>query len=134
MLGEQIEELKGKIIGQRVVDVEPPTMETSVTSSGTIRGTQVTEMLTFVGSPTTSEGVLHGKGVGIIMAGQSEVATFTAEGVGRLGSSGSASWRGSYFFRTSSTGRLAFLNNVVGIFEGEFDSQGNFSHKSWEWK
>ena len=43
MLGEQIEELKGKIIGQRVVDVEPPTMETSVTSSGTIRGTQVTE-------------------------------------------------------------------------------------------
>ena len=79
MLGEQIEELKGKIIGQRVVDVEPSTLETSVTSSGTIRGTQVTEMLTFVGSPTTSEGLLHGKGVGIIMAGQSEVATFTAE-------------------------------------------------------
>jgi hypothetical protein len=43
MLGEQIEELKGKIIGQRVVDVEPPIMETSVTSSATIRGTQVTE-------------------------------------------------------------------------------------------
>lgn len=43
MLGEQIEELKGKIIGQRVVDVEPHTMETSVTGSGTIRGTQVTE-------------------------------------------------------------------------------------------
>jgi hypothetical protein len=133
MLGEQIEELKGKIIGQRVVDVERPTLETSVTSSGTIRGTQVTEMLTFVGSPTTSEGLLHGKGGGIIMAGQSEVATFTAEGVGRLGSSG-VSWRGSYFFRTSSTGSLAFLNNVVGIFEGEFASQGNFSHKSWEWK
>ena len=48
-------------------------------------------MLTFVGSPTTSEGVLHGTGGGLIMAGQSEVATFTAVGVGRLGSSGSAS-------------------------------------------
>ncbi len=135
MLGEQIEELKGKIIGQRIIDVEPPTMETSVTATGTIRGTQVTKMLTFVGSPTSSGGVvLHGTGRGIIMAGQSEVVTFTAEGVGRLSSSGSASWRGSYFYSTSSNGKLSFLNNMVGIFEGEFDSQGNFSHKSWEWK
>jgi hypothetical protein len=134
MLGEQIEELKGKIMGQRVVDVEPLTIETSVSSSGTIRGTQVTQMLTFVGSPTTSEGVLRGKGGGIIMAGQSEVATFTGEGVGRLSSSGNASWRGSIFYRTSSNGKLSFLNNMVGIFEGEFDSQGNFFHKTWEWK
>jgi hypothetical protein len=133
MLGEQIEELKGKIMGQRVVDVEPLTIETTVSASGTIRGTQVTKMLTFVGSPTTSEGVLHGKGVGMLIAG-SEVVTFTAEGVGRLSSSGSASWRGSYLYRTSSIGKLSFLNNMIGTFEGEFDSQGNFSHKSWEWK
>ena len=79
MLGEQIEELKGKVMGQRVVDVQPLTMETTVSASGTIRGTQVTKMLTFVGSRTTSEGVLHGKGVGMIIAG-SEVVTFTAEG------------------------------------------------------
>jgi hypothetical protein len=78
MLGEQIQELKGKVISQRVVDVEPLTMETSVSSSGSIKGTQVTEMLTFVGRPiSTSEGVLHGKGIGIIMAtGESDVATF----------------------------------------------------------
>ena len=112
---------------------QPLTIETTVSAGGTIRGTQVTKMLTFVGSPTTSEGVLHGRGVGMIIAG-SEVVTFTAEGMGRLSSSGSASWRGSYFYRTSSTGKLSFLNNMIGIFEGEFDSQGNFSHKSWEWK
>jgi hypothetical protein len=35
----------------------------------------VTETLTFVGTPTTTEGVLHGKGGGIIMAAaSSEVA------------------------------------------------------------
>ena len=39
----------------------------------------MTEMLTFVGTPTTSEGVIHGKGGGIIMAGGSEVAAFTGE-------------------------------------------------------
>lgn len=111
MLGEQIQELKGKVISQRVIDVEPPTMETSVSSSGSIKGTQVTEMLTFVGRPiSTSKGVLHGKGMGIIMAtGESEVATFTGEAVGRLGSSGNISWRGSIFCSTSSNGKLSFL-------------------------
>lgn len=134
MLGEQIEDLKGKIIGQRVVDIEPPTIETSVSSKGSIRGIEVTEILTFVGTPTTTEGVLHGKGGGIIMAGGSEVATFTGEGIGRFGSVGSSSWRGSVFFNTSSKGKLSILNNLIGSFEGEFDSEGNFTHRSWEWK
>jgi hypothetical protein len=134
MLGEQIQELKGKVIGQRVIDVEPPTMETSVSSSGSIKGTQVTEMLTFVGRPTTSKGVLHGKGMAIIMAGESDVTTFTGEAVGRLGSSENISWRGSIFYSTSSNGKLSFLNNMVGVFESEIDAEGNFSDKTWEWK
>ena len=136
MLGEQIQELKGKVITQRVVDVEPPTMETSVSSSGSIKGTQVTEMLTFVGRPiSTSKGVLHGKGMGIIMAtGESDVATFTGEAVGRLGSSGNISWRGSIFYSTSSNGKLSFLNNMIGVFESEIDAEGNTSDKLWEWK
>ena len=141
MLGEQIEDLKGKITGQRVVEVEPLTIETSVSASGSIRGIQVTQMLTFVGSPAASGeeeqvGVIHGKGGGIIMmAGQSEFATFTGEGIGRISSSGSAKWRGSIFYSTSSSkGKLSFLNNMVGVFEGEFDAEGNFTHKTWEWK
>ena len=71
MLGEQILELKGKIIGQRVLDVEGPTIETSVSVSGSIKGTQVKETLTFEGRPTTtSKGVLRGKGKGVIMGNQ----------------------------------------------------------------
>ena len=137
MLGEQIEELKGKITSQRVIEVEPPTVETSVSSSGTIRGVQVNEILTFAGTPVTSsevkEGVIHGKGVAIIMA-ESEIATLTGEGIGRIfSSSGNTKWRGSLFFTTASKGKLAFLNNMIGVFEGEFDTQGNFTQKSWEW-
>jgi hypothetical protein len=37
MLGDQIAELKGKITGQRVLDVEGPTMETSVSIYGSFR-------------------------------------------------------------------------------------------------
>jgi hypothetical protein len=131
MIGEQIEELKGKITGQRMVSVD--TMETTVSSSGSIRGTQVTQILTFVGRPT-SEGVIHGIGMGMTMAGESGVATFTGEGVGRFGSSGNISWRGSIFYKTSSNGKLSFLNNMVEVFETEIDAEGNFFHKAWEWK
>ena len=117
MLGEQILELKGKIIGQRVLDVEDPTIETSVSVSGSIKGTQVKETLTFEGRPTTktSKGVLRGKGKGVIMAGESELATYTGEGVGRVSSSGSINYRRSIFYSTSSNGKLAFLNNLIGI-------------------
>lgn len=135
MLGEQIAELKGKIIGQRVLDVEGPTIEISVSVSGSIKGTQVKETLTFEGRPTTtSKGVLHGKGKGVIMAGESELATYTSEGVGRPSSSGSINYRGSIFYSTSSNGKLAFLNNLIGVFESDIDTEGNFSEKIWEWK
>jgi hypothetical protein len=131
MLGEQIEELKGKITGQRMVNVDK--METTVSSSGNVRGTQVTQVLTFIGRPPL-EGVLHGIGMGMTMAAGSDIATFTGEAVGRFGSSGSISWRGSIFYNTSSTGNLSFLNNLVEVFEAEIDAAGNFSHKAWEWK
>ena len=135
MLGEQILELKGKIIGQRVLDVEDPTIETSVSVSGSIKGTQVKEILTFEGRPTTtSKGVLHGKGKGVIMTEESELATYTGEGVGRVSSSGSINYRRSIFYSTSSNGKLAFLNNLIGVFESEIDTEGNFSEKIWEWK
>jgi hypothetical protein len=49
MLGEQIAELKGKMISHRVLDVERPTIEISVSTRGSVRGTQVNESLTYVG-------------------------------------------------------------------------------------
>ena len=52
MLGEQIEELKGKITGQRVLESEGPAIEKSVSVSGTMKGIQVEEMITFIGTPT----------------------------------------------------------------------------------
>jgi hypothetical protein len=49
MLGEQFAELKGKITGQRVLDSEGPRIETSVSVSGTMKGVQIQEMITFNG-------------------------------------------------------------------------------------
>jgi len=132
MLGEQITELKGKTTGRRVLDTEGPTIETSVSASGNARGTQVNESITYVAKPVFP-GVLHGKGQGVIMAGNSEMATLEGEGVGRI-TANSVQWRGAIFYRTASTGKLSFLNNTVGLFEAEVDQEGNFTEKIWEWK
>ena len=140
MLGEQYAELKGKVTGQRILDTEGPTIETSVSVSGTMKGTQVQEMITFIGTPIAEKGIIHGLGKGVIMtsggSGEEapEMVTYTGEGIGRFNSSGGIKWRGSIFFRTSSGGKLAFLNNTVGVFESEIDADGNFSEKTWEWK
>jgi hypothetical protein len=133
MLGEQIAKLNGKILGQRVLDVEGPTMETTVGVNGTYKGTHVHETLTFVGRPI-SAGAFHGEGKGIIMTTEGEMATYTGQGVGRISSSGGTSWRGSVFFSTKSNGKIGFLNNLIGIFEVEIDVEGNFTNETWEWK
>ena len=132
MLGEQIGELRGKIVGQRVLDIEGPTMETSVSIEGNFKGTQVKQHLTYIAKPVSPR-VLHGTAKGVTIAGESETVVSTHEGIGRITASG-VRWRGTGFFRTSSTGKLAFLNNLVGLFETEVDAEGNFTEKIWEWK
>ena len=62
------------------------------------------------------------------------MVTYTGDGLGRIDSSGSVKWSGSVFPRTSSGGKLSFLNNMIGVFEAEIDADGNFSEKIWEWK
>jgi hypothetical protein len=128
MLGEQITEFKGKITSQRVLESEGPTMETSL-SFTTVRVTPAKETVTFGGKPT-SPGVIHGEGQGVIMAAETEVATFPAEAFGRISPSRGVKSRGAHFNRTSSNGKLEFLNNVVGIFESEIDSEGNVAQKT----
>ena len=133
MLGELIGETTGKMSGQRVIDLEGPTIETNVSSIGTLKGVSVTETLTYAAGPT-SKGVIHGIGKGVVNTEDGEIATFTGEGIGRFDSTGVLKWRGAIFFHTNSTGKLEFLNNLVGVFESNVDANGNFTDKIWEWK
>ena len=87
-----------------------------------------------MGKPTNTSGIIHGKGKAVIMAEESELATYTREGIGRIDSLKNINYRGSYFFSTSSTGKLAYLNNTIGVFEAVIDAEGNFYEKLWEWK
>jgi len=106
-------------------------METSVLIEDSFRRTEVKQYMTYISKPI-SPGVIHGKAKGVIMSGGSEMVVSTGEGIGRIGPSG-VKWHGCAFYRISSTGKLAFLNNLVGLFETD-DTDGNFTEKIWEWK
>jgi hypothetical protein len=136
-LGEQIGEARGKVTGQRVLNVEgTPKMETSFAMEGNYRGTPSTDVGTY--SAVLREGVLHGEGQGIVTSKDGQgMASWTGQGVGRFTSPGKVSFRGSLFYRAPSAsegGKLSFLNNMVVVFEYEVDETGGCSVKIWEWK
>ena len=64
-----------------------------------------------------------------------ETVTWTGQGIAHY-SGQKRRDVGSVFCRTpsSTTGKLAFLNNLVGVFEYEADETGNSEAKIWEWK
>ena len=136
MLGDQIGEAKGKITSQRILDVEGPKIEYSLSAEGRMKEIDITYMATFWTIPR-GNGVLHGEGQGVITTkdGSGEMATEIGRGIGKITDRGKkVQFCGSFFFRASSTGKLAFLNNIVGIFEYEGDEAGNTNEKIWEWK
>ena len=54
--------------------------------------------------------------------------------VGKISEEGKPIFNGVSVYSTNSTGKLGFLNNMVGIFKVELDKMGNFVNKEWEWK
>ena len=80
MLGEQFYEHKGKVIGQRVVDIngEGPKIETTFSADAKIKGTiDINELGTYW-SVVRSGGILHGEGQGLYIEkdGSGEMATW----------------------------------------------------------
>ena len=68
------------------------------------------------------------------MTEDGEVATYTSQVVGTLTEDGGVISVGTNFWSTPSTGKLAFLNDMVNIFKLQADRSGNFSAMGWEWK
>ncbi len=135
MLGEQIGEETGQIIGTRVLPDEGagPKVEVSFQASGTMLGIHESNMGTYV-SVARPDGTLFGEGQGVIMTDDGKVVTWRGRGLGRLTGHGmAASWRASIYVQTASE-RLARLNGIVGVVEFDADESGKIAAKSWEWK
>ena len=138
MLGDLIYEAKGKITGYRVLEVESPKIEVTIIQDGTLRGgIEATDIVTYWSTPRTG-GAYYAEGKGVFMAkdNPSEMAAWTGQGIAHY-SGQKRRDVGSVFCRTpssSTTGKLTFLNNLVGVFEYTTDEMGNSEGKIWEWK
>jgi hypothetical protein len=143
MLGDLIYEAKGKVTSIRASDVKDgkPKIEANIIQNGTLKGgIEATNTVTYWSILRPGEGgTYYAEGKGVFMAKDdpSGIATWSGYGIGhQLGQRRRDI--GSVFCRTSSSStngnKLAFLNNIVGVFEYEADEMGNAEGKIWEWK
>ena len=138
-LGDPFFVEQGRIIGQRVLAVTPqPQLEFSFMANATINngGNIVINAINTGTSVSTlnADGTFRGEGQGILRTERGDVATWTNRVVGNLTPEGTIITHGVGFWSTpSTTGELAFMNNMITVFEVQIDREGNLSAREWEW-
>ena len=137
LLGDPFFEEKGKIVTRRVLSVEPEVqIEYTIFLNGIMNDNlSVTDSGTLVSNLRRgSNGIYYSQGQGIISTTDGrEMSTWTSQGIQNATDKKNL-LRGSAFYITTSTGKLAFLNNVMTVFKSETDEVGNISNKEWQWK
>lgn len=138
-LGDPFFVEQGKIIGQRVLTVTPqPQIEFSFMANATINnGDDVINAINTGTSVSTlnADGTFRGEGQGILRTEGGEVATWTNQVVGNFTSEGTIITRVVGFWSTPpTTGELAFMNDMITVFEVQIDMEGNLSAREWEWR
>lgn len=106
----------------------------SYTATGILQGVgNVTDNAAFI---TTQLGKGHSssEGTGIISTRDGFNATYTGKDVGTKDSSGIETYKGIQIFKANSDSKLAFLNNVIGIYLYRYWPNGTTSGTVWEWK
>lgn len=132
MLGDLIYEAKGKTVGMRVLD-DSGTMEMTLEEQGKIFGIECSLTLTVVGK-LRPNGMQYSEGRGFLITKDGDVATLTMTGISiPKGRPPRSSVRGATIFSTQSP-KLASLNSVVCIYEGEVNEDSSYTIKDWEWK
>jgi len=126
-LGEPFFVEKGKSTVQK--EICPNRTQYTFTANGTINGNlEVTDTGEFV---SVSKNILiFEQGQGVIKTKEgSETTNYTLIDV----SNGTA-FQGASAYSTNSTGKLSFLNNIIGIYIGETDENENYESTEWHWK
>jgi hypothetical protein len=131
---------QGRIIGQRVLAVTPqPQLEFSFMANASINNGGGNTVINAINTGTSistlnADGSFRGEGQGILRTQGGGVATWTNQVVGSITPEGTIITRGVGIWSTpSTTGELAFMNNMITVFEVQIDGEGNLSAREWEW-
>ena len=126
-------EEKGKITAQ--IEIGGDKTQMTFSANGTFKGNiEVTNTGDFVSVSKGNKGTsAQGQGVVTTKDGK-EKASYTFLQVGKTTEEGEPVLRGCVVWSTDSTGKLAFLDNMLSFFIVEVDESGNFSSKDRELK
>jgi hypothetical protein len=132
-LGEPFFQESGMITDQKKIG--PNETQISYSANGTFKGNiHVKNEGDFI-SISRGSNLTFGQGHGIITSIDSnDTATATFIGVGIVTEEGKPVFNGATAYSTNSTGELAFLKNILGIFKVEIDETGKFTGIEWQWK
>ena len=132
-LEEPFFEEKGRITSQKEIGGGKTQM--TYLSSGKLNGNiEVTNTGDFVEVSKGNKGT-SGQGQGVVTTKDGgEKASYTFLHVGKTTEEGKPVLRGCCVWSTDSTGKLAFLDNMLSFFKVEVDENGNFSSKERELK
>ena len=126
-LGEPFFVEKGKSTVQK--EIGPNITHYTFATNGTMNDNKVTNTGKYV-SVSEGNNLVFDQGQGVIKTKDgSETANYTFIEVGN-----GTAYQGASAYSTNSTGKLSFLNNMLGIFKGETDESGNFVLEQWHWK
>lgn len=138
----------------RPVDVNGPKMQSSYIGNGTVNSLPVKDVGTMMTIPISlyndsahtdsfryvyTSPILYTKGEGNITSRDGEMVNYEFQGIGHFGADKKLRNTGSIFFNTDPTGKLAYLNEIVGIYKDEIekgvwegDGVGKSLTKVWE--
>ena len=94
----------------------------------------VTDKSTFITTYQTDGNTSKSIGNGTITTKDGEIANYTGYDLGITDKNGTQTYRGIQIFQTDSDGKLSFLDNLIGLYEYKYWSNGTKSGIMWEWK
>jgi hypothetical protein len=115
------------------VTIMPPNATTGTTINATETANATVNILPNGLALDKGQSLIVTEGDDGTAAEQEENATTTFVDISRMNPDGTGSGTGIVFFSTNSTGQLAFLDNMVGINQGELSPEGG-KIRVWEWK
>jgi hypothetical protein len=120
-------------LGNRII--MPPNATTDVVINSTETGNLTVNVLPNGLSIEQGQGFIVTEEDGAAAEEEEENATVTFVSLSRTNPDGTGSGTSVAFFRTNSTGRLAFLDNMIAIGQTEFSLEEGISRfAEWEWK
>ena len=129
---------RGRVTSQRVIDGNGPVVENSYSAAGTLRANgAATDRIPVTNIGTIkvffrSGGVAYGEGQGVMTSRNGEIATWISQGIAQADQAGNIVAIGSAILGPSSTGSLAFFNNMVLVYKQVVDQTNNVSTRAWQ--